>query len=70
MTELDLLIKNVRLVRHDTPGTPTTDIGIADGVFRRIAPGIAPETARETVDGKGLLAFPGVVDAHHALGHL
>ena len=68
MTELDLLIKNVRLVRHDAADTPLTDIGIADGVFRRIEPGIPAETARETIDGKGLLAFPGVVDAHQHWG--
>ena len=68
MTELDLLIKNVRLVRHDAADIPTTDIGIADGVFRRIGPDIPAEDAREVLDGKGLLAFPGVVDAHQHWG--
>ncbi|WP_181763631.1 dihydroorotase [Streptomyces albidus (ex Kaewkla and Franco 2022)] len=66
--ELDLLIKNVRLVRHDAADIPTTDIGIADGVFRRTAPDIPAEDAREVIDGKGLLAFPGVVDAHQHWG--
>jgi allantoinase len=68
MTELDLLVKNVRVVRHDAPDTPTADIGIADGVFRRVEPDIPAASAREVVDGKGLLAFPGVVDAHQHWG--
>ncbi|GHJ39233.1 dihydroorotase family protein [Streptomyces sp. TS71-3] len=68
MTELDLLIKNVRLVKHDAPDIPTTDIGVKDGVFHRIAPGIPASGAAQVVDGKGLLAFPGVVDAHQHWG--
>ncbi|MFJ9089504.1 dihydroorotase family protein [Streptomyces sp. NPDC102384] len=68
MTELDLLIKNVRLVKHDAPDIPTTDIGIKNGVFHRIAPDIPASEAAEVVDGKGLLAFPGVVDAHQHWG--
>ncbi|WP_255945839.1 dihydroorotase [Streptomyces odontomachi] len=68
MTELDLLIKNVRLVRHDASDIPTTDIGIKNGVFHRIAPDIEVSGAGEVVDGKGLLAFPGVVDAHQHWG--
>ncbi|WP_328634585.1 dihydroorotase [Streptomyces sp. NBC_00356] len=68
MTELDLLIKNVRLVKHDAPDIPTTDIGIKNGVFHRIAPDIPESEAAEVVDGKGLLAFPGVVDAHQHWG--
>ncbi|MCF3964374.1 dihydroorotase [Streptomyces fuscigenes] len=68
MSELDLLIKNVRLVRHDAADVPATDIGVKDGKFHRIAPGIDAAGAREVVDGKGLLAFPGVVDAHQHWG--
>ncbi len=68
MTELDLLIKNVRLVDHDARDIPATDIGVKDGVFHRIAPDIPASDAREVVDGKGLLAFPGVVDAHQHWG--
>ena len=68
MTDLDLLIKNVRLVQHDATEIPTTDIGIRDGVFQRIAPEIPADQAREVVDGRGLHAFPGVVDAHQHWG--
>ncbi|MGW2339242.1 dihydroorotase [Streptomyces sp. NPDC001661] len=68
MTELDLLIKNVRMVKHDAPDIPVTDIGIKDGVFHRIAPDLPASDATEVVDGKGLLAFPGVVDAHQHWG--
>ncbi|MGW0791696.1 dihydroorotase [Streptomyces sp. NPDC002911] len=68
MTELDLLIKNVRLVRDDAEDIPVTDIGVKDGKFHRIAPGIDASDARDVVDGKGLHAFPGVVDAHQHWG--
>ncbi len=68
MTQLDLLIKNVRLVRPNQSGVTTGDIGVKDGRFVQIAPDIDPATAREVVDGQGLLAFPGAIDAHMHVG--
>jgi allantoinase len=44
------------------------DLAIQDGRFAHIAPQIAPGEAREVVDGRGLLAFPGVVDGHTHAG--
>ncbi|HSG79586.1 MAG TPA: hydantoinase, partial [Acidimicrobiia bacterium] len=43
------------------------DIAVADGVIADVAPGLAAGAA-EVVDGGGLLAFPGVVDAHMHFG--
>src|SRR5205823_5614159 len=60
----DLLIKNVRVVRPHGNAVHEGDIAIKDGKFARVAPGIDPAQAKQVQDGRGLLAFPGVVDAH------
>ncbi len=62
--EFDLLIKNTRVVRPHGNVVHEADIAIRDGQFARVAPGIDTATAKQVHDGKGLLAFPGVVDAH------
>ncbi len=64
----DLLIKNAKLVRPRKTGTPKTDIAIAGGKIVKLAPSIKADTAREVVDAKGKLAFPGLVDAHMHTG--
>ncbi|WP_460392901.1 dihydroorotase [Actinophytocola sediminis] len=69
MTEqLDLLVRNVRVVRHDRPEPERADLGVVAGTIVRVAPGIDPASATEVVDGGGKLAFPGVVDAHQHWG--
>lgn len=65
---LDLLIKNVRLVRPNQSGVAACDIGVKDGRFVQIAPNIEAATAKTVVDGRGLLAFPGAIDAHMHVG--
>jgi allantoinase len=60
----DLLIKNVRIVRPNVREVVSGDIAIVDGKFA--SPGNAQPKA--VYDGKGLLAFPGVVDAHMHTG--
>lgn len=62
--QLDLLVKNVRVVRPNKTAIDLLDVGIKDGKFARIAPDISAESANKVVDGKNLLAFPGLVDAH------
>ena len=64
----DLLIQNVRLARPDADDVVETDVAITDGRFARVAPGIAPAQALETHDASGLMAFPGLVDAHMHVG--
>ena len=64
----DLLVKNVRVVRHDRPEPEAADIAVTDGRIARVAPGIDASEARTVVDGGGKLAFPGVVDAHQHWG--
>ena len=65
---LDLIIKNVRVVRPRAQGVQAADIGIQDGRFARIAPQIPVQEAKALFDGKGRLAFPGCVDAHMHVG--
>jgi allantoinase len=60
----DLLIKNVRVVRPHGNAVHTMDIAVAGEKIAKVAPDIAVTQAKATYDGKGRLAFPGVVDAH------
>ena len=68
MPELDLLVKNVRVVRPDRYDLPGADIGVAGGRIARLAENIPASSAAAVMDGRGRLAFPGVVDAHQHWG--
>jgi len=68
MSEFDLLVKNVRVVRPDSSGVADLDIAVSGGRVARLTPGIDPALAATVVDGGGKLAFPGVVDAHQHWG--
>jgi allantoinase len=60
----DLLIRNVRIVRPSS--VEDGDIAIAGGKFAQIGRDLGEANA--IYDGKGMLAFPGVVDAHMHAG--
>ena len=62
--DYDLLLKGVRVVRPHADAVQDADIAIAAGKVAAVAPGIDPARAKEVFDGRGRLAFPGVVDAH------
>lgn len=62
--EFDLLIRNVRVVRPNGNVVFDADIAVKDERIAKVAPGIDPTRAKAVWDGKGRLAFPGVVDAH------
>ena len=64
----DLLIKNVRIVRPQGNAVHGADIAVRGGKFARIAGDIPAKEAKAVYDGKGRLAFPGVVDAHMHCG--
>lgn len=64
----DLLIKGASIVRPGTTIVTKGDIAIQNGVFAKTAPSIHPEEARTVIDAHGLLAFPGVIDAHMHTG--
>ena len=65
---LDLVVKNVRLVRPGHSTVEPMDLGVKDGRFARIERHIPADDAREVFDAKGLLGFPGLVDAHTHAG--
>lgn len=64
----DLIVKNVGIVRPQGNAVHVGDIGIRNGKFARIAPALEAKTAKTVFDGRGRLAFPGVVDAHMHAG--
>jgi len=64
----DLLIKNVRVVRPNASSVEDADIAISGEKFARIDRNLAAAEAKTVYDGKGWLAFPGVVDAHMHTG--
>jgi allantoinase len=64
----DLVIKNVRVVRPQGDAAHEADIAIKDGRFAKVGPALNASLAKSTYDGKGRLAFPGVVDAHMHAG--
>ncbi|GAB2837336.1 amidohydrolase family protein [Actinocorallia aurea] len=68
MSEFELVVKNVAVVRHDQDEPLAADIAVRDGKIVRVAPGIDAAGAERVVDGGGKLAFPGVVDAHQHWG--
>jgi allantoinase len=68
MSEFDLLVKNVRVVRPDVSGVADLDIAVSGGRVARLAADMDPGLAATVVDGGGRLAFPGVVDAHQHWG--
>ena len=60
----DLLIKGVRVVRPHGNVVFDADIAITGGRIAKVAPAIDATQAKAVYDGRGHLAFPGVVDAH------
>lgn len=67
MAELDLLVKNVQLVRPNHEGVQKMDLGIKDGRYVQMGESL-DSAAKESIDAAGLLGFPGVTDAHTHIG--
>ena len=71
MTEtapFDLLLRDVQVVRPDATSVERADIAVRDGRIAVVAPGLEAQGAGAVVEGRGRLAFPGVVDAHMHTG--
>ncbi len=64
MTHHDLVIKGSDVVRPGEDGTTKMDIAVSDGVISAVEPELDTTNAAKVVDGNGLMAFPGSVDAH------
>ncbi len=68
LEKFDLLIRNVRVVRPNSSEAPLQHVAIKDGRFAAIGPELEPEAALVVTDAKGMLGFPGLVDAHMHTG--
>ena len=68
MTRPDLIIRDVRVVRPGGGEPVAADIAVTGGVVSEVGPGLAVPEGTEVHEGRGLLAFPGVVDAHQHWG--
>jgi allantoinase len=64
----DKLIKNVRLVRPRESEVRAVDVAVKDGAFAAVGFGLPAAAAREVIDARGLLGFPGLVDSHMHVG--
>jgi allantoinase len=64
----DLIIKNVRVVRPGESLLTQGDIAVREGKIAALAHDLSAADAVHVTDGKGQLAFPGVVDAHMHTG--
>jgi dihydropyrimidinase len=64
----DLVIRGADAVLPGSGRTPC-DIAVADGRIAAILQPGAPAEARREIDAAGLVALPGVIDAHLHLGH-
>ena len=62
----DLLIRNVRVVRPGASSVEDADIAVSGEKFAKVGRNLGE--AKTTYDGRGWLAFPGVVDAHMHTG--
>ena len=65
---LDLIIKNIRVVRPNQSSVDLLDLGIRDGKFASLSPTLDLSEAIQVIDGKNCLAFPGAIDAHTHVG--
>lgn len=64
----DLIIRDVRIVRPGRDRAEPGDIGIAGEKIAATGPGLTAQSSGKVIDGRGLLAFPGLVDAHMHTG--
>ena len=68
MNKYDLLITNVRVVRPNHTELYNHDIAIKDGKIVTVGEGLDGDSAEKILDGNGMLAFPGAIDAHMHIG--
>ena len=62
MTELDLIIKNGKIVTASD--TFVADVGIKDGKIDTLGANLAPGPGTKVIDADGKYIFPGGIDVH------
>lgn len=68
MTKFDLLIRGADIVRPGVQEPVRADIAVVDGRVSAVADRLPASDAAEVLEAQGLLAFPGLVDAHQHWG--
>ena len=64
-----MLIKNISVLQgNELDFIPSTNIEIQNHIFKKIQQKIQPNTKNESIDGEGLLAIPGFINAHTHIG--
>lgn len=62
---LDLIVKNAIIVTMEPDCEPFIgSVGIQDGRFKTVVKGEVKEAAKETVEAKGMILFPGMINGH------
>jgi imidazolonepropionase-like amidohydrolase len=62
------VIRNARIVTVSGPVIPSGHILIQDGKIAAVGPNISIPSNAKIVDGKGLSAYPGMIDPHTSIG--
>ena len=60
----DLLLRGGRVIDAKNKIDAVMDVGIKDGRIARVAPGLAPGDAIKTIDVRGMVVAPGLIDLH------
>ncbi len=60
----DLLLRGGRVIDAKNRIDAVMDVAIKDGKIARVAPGLAPGDAIKTIDVRGMVVSPGLIDLH------
>jgi imidazolonepropionase-like amidohydrolase len=61
-------VRNVKIVTGDGKTIPSGNILIQDGKISAVGPNVPLPKSATVIDGKGLTAYPGMIDPHTSIG--